>query len=246
MFDDDNEQRMTDEAAHLLEYIRLVLLYFPPKDACVDPTLLLQFVSDVETVYALVVHPQHLNQHRFTAEFMLMQPVSAAASIPDAVHVLPLQLALAPGRVVLGVTWPNINDELQLLSRLLQTGREWTISNMTKSIVAMGQWLATDRNVVSFEDAKAREAVVKAQQASLAAMKKAMGLIGHKASGRHVRRRGNKRTPETEDARRAQARKDDKKPGKDEELPSSTSASADTDESSSCDDHWRDIMPSIR
>lgn len=67
MFDDEGERNMKEDAEHLLEYIRLVLLYFPPKDACADPTLLLQFVSDVETLHVLVVHPQHLNQSRFVA-----------------------------------------------------------------------------------------------------------------------------------------------------------------------------------
>ena len=107
----------------------------------------------------------------------MLRPVSDAASVSDAVHILPMQLAFAPGRLVLGVTWPHISDELQFVSRLLQTGGdgEWTISNMTKSICAMGQWLVTDQTVVSFEDAKAREAVVKEQRASLAAMKKPWG-----------------------------------------------------------------------
>ena len=240
MFDDESEQSMKEDVAHLFEYIRLVLLYFPAKNVCADPTLLLQFVSDVETLYVLVVHPQHLNQFRFTAEFMMLRPVSDAVSVSDALHVLPIQLALAPGRLVLGVTWPHISDELQFVSRLLQTSREWTISNMTKSIVAMGQWFVTDQTVVRFEDAKAREALVKEQQASLAAMKKALGLIGHKASGRVPRRQGNKRKPKTDDALRAQTSKN-KKGGK--KMPSSDSAgSADTDEESSCEQHWNDIL----
>ena len=212
MFDDEGEQSMKEAAAHLMEYIRLVLLYFPAKDPCADPTLVLQFLSIVETIYVLVVHPQRLNQFRFTAEFIMLRPVSDAAD-DDAVHVFPMQLAFAPGRVVLGVTWPHISDELQFVSRLLQTGSEWTISKMTNSIVGIAQWVVTDHTVVSFEDAKAREAVVKEQRASLAAMKKALGLIGHKASGRDPRRRGNKRKPETEDALRAQASKNEKKGG---------------------------------
>ena len=119
MFDDEGQQSMKDVAAHLMEYIRLVLLYFPAKNACAGPTLLVQCVSggDVETLHVLVVHPQHLNQSRFTAEFMILRPVSDAASVFDAVHVLPMQLALAPGRVVMGVTWPHISDELQFVSR---------------------------------------------------------------------------------------------------------------------------------
>ena len=235
---------MKDDVAHLVEYIRLVLLYFPAKDACADPTLLLQFVSDAETLYVLVVHPQHLNQFRFTAEFMMLRPVSDAASVSDAVHSLPMQLAFAPGRVLLGVTWPHISDELQLVSRLLQTGSEWTISNMTKSIVALGQWVVTDHTVVSFEDAKARGAVVKAQKAALAAMKKAMGFTGHKASGRVPRRPGHKRTPETEDALRA---KNEKRGGRGKQMPSSESAgSADTDEETSCDEHWKEILLAMR
>ena len=132
--------------------------------------------------------------------------VSDAAFFSDAVHALPMHLALAPGRVVMGVTWPHISDELQFVSRLLRTGSEWTISIMTKSISAMGQWLVTEGTVVSFEEAKDRESQVKAQQASFAAMKKAMGLTGHKASGRVPGRR-NKRKPKTEDALRAQASK---------------------------------------
>ena len=95
MFDDEGERNMKEDAEHLLEYIRLVLLYFPPKDACADPTLVLQFLSIVETVYVLVVHPQHLNQSRFTAEFIMLRPVDVA-SVSDAVHVLPMQLAFAP------------------------------------------------------------------------------------------------------------------------------------------------------
>ena len=244
MFDDGGEQSMTEHVAHLFEYIRLVLLYFPATDSCADPTLLLQFVSDVETLYVLVVHPQHLNQFRFTAEFIMLRPVSDAASVPDAVHVLPMQLAFAPGRVVLGVRWPHINDELQFVSRLLQTASEWTISKMTKSIVALGQWLVTDHTAVSFEDAKAREAVVKAQRASLAAMKKAMGLIGHKAPGRFPRRPNHKRTPETEDALRASK---NKKGGGGKQMSSSDSAgSAATDEETSCDEHWTSIMAALR
>ena len=238
MFDDEGERNMKEDAEHLLEYIRLVLLHFPPKDACADPTLVLQFLSIVETVYVLVVHPQHLNQSRFTAEFIMLRPVDVA-SVSDAVHVLPMQLAFAPGRVVLGVTWPHISDELQFVSRLLETGREWTISNMTKSIVAVGQWLATDQTVVSVEDAKAREAVVKEQQASVAAMKKAMGLVGHKVSGRVPRPGGHKRKPKTEDALRASKQKK-------KQMPSSDSAgSADTDEETSCDEHWTNILKSL-
>ena len=83
MFDDESEQSMEADVAHLFEYIRLVLLYFPAKNACADPMFLLQFVSDgpdVERVYVLVVHPQHLNQSRFTAEFMMLRPVSDAVS----------------------------------------------------------------------------------------------------------------------------------------------------------------------
>lgn len=249
MFDDESEESMRADVAHLFEYIRLVLLYFPAKNACADPMFLLQFVSDVERHYVLVVHPQHLNQSRFTAEFMMLRPddVSDAASFSDtdAVHALPMHLALAPGRVVMGVTWPHISDELQFVSRLLQTGSEWTISNMTKSISGVGQWLVTDQTVVSFDDAKEREAEVKEQQASLAAMKKAMGLTGHKASGR-VRGRRNKRKPKTEDALLAQTSKNKKKGGNDKPLPSSDSTgSVDTDEQTSCDEHWKDILTSL-
>ena len=189
MFEDETEQSMEADAAHLFEYIRLVLLYFPAKNACADPMFLLQFVSDVERLYVLVVHPQRLNQSKFTAEFMMLRPVSDAVSSSDAasssaaVHVLPMQLALAPGRVVLGVTWPHISDELQFVSRLLRTGSEWTISNMTKSISAMGQWLVTEGTVVSFEEAKDRESQVKAQQAGFAAMKKAMGFLVDETNG---------------------------------------------------------------
>lgn len=145
------------------------------------------------------------------------------------------------------MTWPHISDELQFFSRLLQTGSEWTISKMTNSIVGIAQWVVTDHTVVSFEDAKAREAVVKEQRASLAAMKKASGLIGHKASGRDPRRRGNKRKPETEDALRAQARKNEKKGGEGKTMPSSDSAgSAETDEETSCDEHWSNILTTLR
>ena len=71
MFDDESEQSMKEDVAHLFEYIRLVLLYFPAKNACADPMFLLQLVSDdpdVGRVYVLVVHPQHQNQSRFTAD----------------------------------------------------------------------------------------------------------------------------------------------------------------------------------
>ena len=105
----------------------------------------------------------------------MLRPVSDAAD-DDAVHVLPVQLPFAPGRVVFGLTWPHISDELQFVSRLLQTGSEWTISKMTKSIVGIGQWVVTDHIVISFEDAKARGAVDKEQRASLAAMKKNVGV----------------------------------------------------------------------
>jgi hypothetical protein len=109
----------------------------------------------------------------------------------------------------------------------------------------MGQWLVTEGTVVSFEEAKDRESEVKAQQASLAAMKKAMGLTGHKASGRVPGRR-NKRKPKTEDALLAQASKNKKRGGKDNTLPSSDSTgSVDTDDQTSCDEHWKDIVTAL-
>ena len=215
---------------------------FPGKEACEDPTFMFTLVSDVATVYVLVVHPQHLNQTRFTAEVMLLRAVSEADPIS---HALPMLMGFAPGRVVLNTVWPHIRDELQFVSHLIELcGADWTISLMTKRIVSVGQWLVTAETVVSYEDAKAQEVVLKSQRSSLAAMKNAMGLIGHKASGRGGRR--NKRTPITDNAIRAS-----EKAGPGKQIHSSdSSGSADTDEDSSCDEHWQDmyiyILTSLR
>ena len=177
----------SSSSAHLSEHIRLILMACVPTQDCVDPTVLLMFLFQRKRFFMLVGHCQDLDEKKtFQADFLAFQPVEEADFVEDL--DLPLELKMARGPTVLGVRWPDILSEQNVVSNFIRIGDDWQVSVLRNRVVGLDRRLVTAVDLWPFQRAHERHQQILTQRACAKALRKV--LHGAKKAAR--RRKGAK------------------------------------------------------
>ena len=121
------------------------------------------------TLFYLVAHTQQQNTSLFEAELLRLEP--ALAHLGDE-NGLPILLGLCPGEVTCGVRWPEIQDEHEAATALIQIAREWEVSLLASRPGLLGQRYATAATVISASGAAEKEKAHMQRANAMRAVKK--------------------------------------------------------------------------
>ena len=235
----DAKLRTLPTVQTMLDKIRCALQQHdrePPAGKTVDSFPLVRLSHQgLRPFYVLVPWSQNLRDGIFQA--VCMEMVATTHLAADFLGEFPpVLLHFAKGRVVGGIQWPLLEDELSLVKRLHRITRHWELSLMVNSTATLSTRVMVGAVEVPYNKVIAKAKADKAAKKAQAVLNKLRGLAN--TGNRAGKRAGG-----------GQGKCGDKKGGKGKapapqcETPDSSTESSSTEDSA--DEYWRDILMSL-